>query len=72
VIEKTQQKMKTQELDAASQKLVVIGGGVAGSTLARSLQFHADVTLIDPYSFSLEFKQISPLSCVGLITILLT
>ncbi|KAE8037350.1 hypothetical protein FH972_009943 [Carpinus fangiana] len=43
--------MKTQELEAASRKLVVIGGGVAGSTLARSLQFHADVTLIDPKEY---------------------
>lgn len=39
--------MKTQELEAARRKLVVIGGGVAGSTLAKALQFHADVTLID-------------------------
>ncbi|XP_059429927.1 uncharacterized protein LOC132163596 [Corylus avellana] len=43
--------MKTQELEAASRKLVVIGGGVAGSTLARSLQFDADVTLIDPKEY---------------------
>jgi NADPH-dependent 2,4-dienoyl-CoA reductase/sulfur reductase-like enzyme len=61
ILKKAQQKMKTQELEAARRKLVVIGGGVAGSTLARSLQFHADVTLIDAYSFSLEFKEISPL-----------
>jgi NADH dehydrogenase FAD-containing subunit len=48
--------MEKQDLEAASRRLVIIGGGVAGSYLAKSFQFQADVTLIDPYSFSLEFK----------------
>jgi NADH dehydrogenase FAD-containing subunit len=50
--------MQTQDMEAASRRLVIIGGGVAGSFLAKSFQFQADVTLIDPYSFSLEFKEI--------------
>lgn len=32
------------------KRVVVIGGGVAGSLIAKSLQFNADVTLIDPYA----------------------
>lgn len=32
------------------KKVVVIGGGVAGSLLAKSLQFLADFTLIDEYA----------------------
>lgn len=28
---------------------VVLGGGVAGALLAKNMQFHADVVLIDPY-----------------------
>lgn len=36
------------------KRVVVIGGGVAGSLLAKSLQFNSDFTLIDQYaSFSL-------------------
>lgn len=35
----------------AANKIVVIGGGVAGSYIAKSLQFHGNVTLIDPYGF---------------------
>lgn len=30
---------------------MVIGGGVAGSLIAKSLQFHSDLTLIDQYVF---------------------
>lgn len=30
------------------RRVVVIGGGVAGSLIAKSLQFDADLTLIDP------------------------
>lgn len=30
------------------KKVVVIGGGVAGSLAAKSLQFISDLTLIDP------------------------
>ncbi|KAG9149106.1 hypothetical protein Leryth_010699 [Lithospermum erythrorhizon] len=33
------------------KKVVVIGGGVAGSLIAKSLQFHSDVTLIDPKEY---------------------
>ncbi|XP_059431137.1 uncharacterized protein LOC132164619 [Corylus avellana] len=43
--------MKTQENEAASRRLVIIGGGVAGSFLAKSFQFQADVTLIDPKEY---------------------
>lgn len=32
------------------RRVVVIGGGVAGSLIAKSVQFNADVTLIDPYA----------------------
>ena len=31
-----------------SKKVVIIGGGVAGAVLAKTLQDHANVTLIDP------------------------
>lgn len=34
------------------KRVVVIGGGVAGSLLAKSLQFNADFTLIDQYASS--------------------
>lgn len=30
------------------KKVVVVGGGVGGSLIAKSLQFTADVVLIDP------------------------
>ncbi|KAJ9188620.1 hypothetical protein P3X46_000001 [Hevea brasiliensis] len=33
------------------RRLVVIGGGIAGSLLAESLQFDVDVTLIDPKEY---------------------
>ncbi|CAL1367361.1 unnamed protein product [Linum trigynum] len=33
------------------RRLVVVGGGVAGSMLAKSAQFTADVTLIDPKDY---------------------
>ncbi|KAJ8767737.1 hypothetical protein K2173_020677 [Erythroxylum novogranatense] len=33
------------------RRVVVIGGGVAGSLLCKSLQFDADVTLIDPKEY---------------------
>lgn len=28
---------------------MIIGGGIAGGMLAKAMQFHADVVLIDPY-----------------------
>ncbi|KAK9062712.1 hypothetical protein SSX86_019901 [Deinandra increscens subsp. villosa] len=34
-----------------SRKLVVIGGGIAGSYIAKTLQFHANLTLIDPKEY---------------------
>ncbi|XP_031112318.1 apoptosis-inducing factor homolog B-like isoform X1 [Ipomoea triloba] len=33
------------------KRVVVIGGGVAGSFIAKSLQFHGDLTLIDPKEY---------------------
>jgi NADH dehydrogenase FAD-containing subunit len=30
------------------ERVVILGGGVAGSLIAKSLQFHAHVTLVDP------------------------
>lgn len=33
------------------RRVVVIGGGIAGSLLAKSIQFSADVTLIDPKEY---------------------
>lgn len=33
------------------KRVVVVGGGVAGSLVAKSLQFHADLTLIDPKDY---------------------
>lgn len=38
-----------------TKNVVVIGGGVGGSLLAKSLQFDSNLVLIDPYD-SLEFK----------------
>ncbi|KAL6511061.1 hypothetical protein OROGR_022185 [Orobanche gracilis] len=42
---------KPPELFGVWKRLVVVGGGVAGSLIAKSLQFHADVTLIDPKEY---------------------
>lgn len=39
---------KPPELVGVWKRVVVVGGGVAGSLISKSLQFHADVTLIDP------------------------
>ncbi|KAG4385436.1 hypothetical protein AAZX31_12G089500 [Glycine max] len=33
------------------KRVVIIGGGVAGSLVAKSLQFHAHVTLVDPKEY---------------------
>ncbi|KAF5767836.1 putative NADH:ubiquinone reductase (non-electrogenic) [Helianthus annuus] len=35
----------------ANPKVVVIGGGIAGSYIAKSLQFHSNLTLIDPKEY---------------------
>ncbi|CAA0825253.1 FAD/NAD(P)-binding oxidoreductase family protein [Striga hermonthica] len=42
---------KPPELIGVWKRVVVVGGGVAGSLIAKSLQFHADVTLIDPKDY---------------------
>ncbi|OMP03813.1 FAD-dependent pyridine nucleotide-disulfide oxidoreductase [Corchorus olitorius] len=33
------------------RRVVIVGGGIAGSLLAKSVQFNADVTLIDPKEY---------------------
>jgi NADPH-dependent 2,4-dienoyl-CoA reductase/sulfur reductase-like enzyme len=33
---------------AMKKRIVVVGGGVAGSTIAKNFDLEADVTLIDP------------------------
>jgi apoptosis-inducing factor 2 len=33
---------------AGKARVVVVGGGVAGSLLAKTMQGHADVVLVDP------------------------
>lgn len=42
---------RPSEINGVWKRVVVIGGGVAGSLIAKSLQFHADVTLIDPKEY---------------------
>ncbi|XP_043691649.1 apoptosis-inducing factor homolog B-like [Telopea speciosissima] len=42
--------MATEELSSA-KRVVIVGGGVAGALLAKTLQFRADVTLIDPKEY---------------------
>ena len=37
---------------AEKKRVVVVGGGVGGSTVAKKLEQEADVTLIDPYGLS--------------------
>ena len=44
--------MATEELPPLAsefKRVVVLGGGIAGALLAKSLQFRAEVFLIDPY-----------------------
>ncbi len=43
-----------------SKKVVVVGGGVAGTLVAKKLEQDANVTLIDPYG-SLHNKDFSSL-----------
>lgn len=43
--------MDAELMNLKNRRVVVIGGGVAGSLLAKSLQFHADVTLLDPKEY---------------------
>ncbi|CAJ1979102.1 unnamed protein product [Sphenostylis stenocarpa] len=39
------------EMEKDGKRVVILGGGVAGSVVAKSLQFHAHVTLIDPKEY---------------------
>ncbi|KAI3795873.1 hypothetical protein L1987_38533 [Smallanthus sonchifolius] len=39
------------QVAGGGQKLVVIGGGIAGSYIAKTLQFHSNLTLIDPKDY---------------------
>ncbi|XP_022729845.1 apoptosis-inducing factor 2-like [Durio zibethinus] len=39
------------ESGGEKKRMVVVGGGIAGSLLAKSIQFNADVTLIDPKDY---------------------
>ncbi|XP_022752522.1 apoptosis-inducing factor homolog A-like [Durio zibethinus] len=39
------------ESGGEKRRVVVVGGGIAGSLLAKSIQFNADVTLIDPKEY---------------------
>lgn len=43
---------------SAKDRLVVVGGGIAGSLLAKSMQSVADVVLIDSY---VSFRPMLPL-----------
>lgn len=45
-------RSKDEEVIIDQKRIVVIGGGVAGSTLAKSFESDAKVTLIDPYASS--------------------
>lgn len=42
------ERQRQEQSEGKNKRVVVIGGGVAGSLVAKSLQFSADVTLIDP------------------------
>lgn len=39
---------RTESESGNGRRVVVIGGGIAGSLASKSLQFDSDVTLIDP------------------------
>ncbi|KAK6247438.1 hypothetical protein QUC31_019003 [Theobroma cacao] len=39
------------DLGGEKRRVVIVGGGIAGSFLAKSIQFNADVTLIDPKEY---------------------
>lgn len=38
------------------KNVVVVGGGIAGALLAKHLQNHAHLTLIDPYVFPVSIQ----------------
>ncbi|XVE59641.1 hypothetical protein DITRI_Ditri05aG0062400 [Diplodiscus trichospermus] len=39
------------ESGGEKKRVVIVGGGIAGSLLAKSIQFYADITLIDPKEY---------------------
>jgi NADH dehydrogenase FAD-containing subunit len=41
-------------LRSTGDRVVIVGGGIAGALLAKTLQNHADVVLIDPYVSSIS------------------
>ncbi|KAJ4978842.1 hypothetical protein NE237_009622 [Protea cynaroides] len=43
--------MASEEPILGKKRVVIVGGGVAGSYLAKTLQHHVDVTLIDPKEY---------------------
>ncbi|KAK7257588.1 hypothetical protein RIF29_31659 [Crotalaria pallida] len=45
------EQIREMEKRGDGNRVVILGGGVAGSHLAKSLQFHAHVTLIDPKEY---------------------
>ncbi|XP_038713388.1 LOW QUALITY PROTEIN: ferroptosis suppressor protein 1-like [Tripterygium wilfordii] len=57
--------MKQQEqqgLVGEKRRVVVVGGGIAGSLVAKSLQFTADVTLVDPKEyFEITWASLRPM-----------
>lgn len=48
-------------LRSTGDRVVIVGGGIAGALLAKTLQNHADVVLIDPYAI-VVVSSISPSS----------
>ncbi|KAL0460002.1 UNVERIFIED_CONTAM: Apoptosis-inducing factorA [Sesamum latifolium] len=50
-MEADQQSPAPEMAGGVWKRVVVVGGGVAGSLIAKSLQFQADVTLIDPKEY---------------------
>lgn len=47
----------------SSATVVVVGGGVAGAFVSKSLQSHAQVVLIEPYSLSLSLSTLLSGKC---------
>jgi len=39
---------KTESVSGKGKRVIVIGGGIAGSLASKFLQFDSDLTLIDP------------------------
>lgn len=49
------------------KRVVVVGGGVGGSVVAKKLEQEADVTLIDPYGSHAHFRSEETTTCTSLI-----